>query len=235
MKIQPPLVPILVIKNEEIWIARVVSALATVFPAIIITDTGSTDHTVEEIQRLDVPADIHLVRHDNLPPSEIGPARQAMQDIAKRLYGAERVFLVDGDELYPTKYLRFIANNPMPADAPGGFTSGVEATELQNGECWLFDVGCNRHAVFSVDSKWNGSYPFESPDSYIPGDPRNHYWPSPDPSYRFYHIHQMRRSWKDEDVFMRKQKQYQFGLADHPEIKPARFWLANQMDYVDGN
>lgn len=225
-----PLVPIMVCKNEEIWIGRVLSALVSVFPHVVVADTGSTDSTREQIAKV---PNVHLLSFENLSPADVGLCRGEIQKVAREQYGAERVFLVDADELYPIKYLRFIADNPMPVDAPGGFTAGVECTELPNGECWLYDVGCNRHAIFSADSKWSGVYPFESPDSYLPGNPKNHYWQSPDPSYRFFHLHQMRRSSKDEDVYMRMKKKYQFGLADHPEIKPTQFWLKSEKDYQD--
>jgi hypothetical protein len=161
-----------------------------------------------------------------------------MQAEAKEKFCATHVFMADGDELYPTKYLQFIVDNPMPEAAMGGFTYGVECTELENGECWLLGnsgglVGVSRHAVFSVDSKWRGVYPFESPDTFIAGHPKNYYWKSIDPSYHFYHVHQMRRSSHDEDVYLRKQKQFQFSMQDHPEIRPVSLWLKHESEYQD--
>ncbi len=225
------IVPVLLIKNEELWIRHVLRSLVNVFPHVIVADTGSTDSTLDQLTGL---PNITLRTFDHpLTPKELGGCRGEMQEVARSRFGATHIFLVDGDELYPTKYLRFIVDHPMPETALSGFTWGIECTELPNGECWMYSVGCNRQAMISVNSKWRGEYPFESPDTYVPGHPGNHYWQSPDPSYHFYHLHQMRRSLRDEDVYLRKQKQFQFGMADHPEIKPAAFWLKSREDYAD--
>ncbi len=225
------IVPVLLIKNEELWIYHVLASLTKVFPHVIVADTGSTDSTLEQVARL---PNITLRTFDHpLTPRELGQCRGEMQAIARDLFDATHIFLVDGDELYPTKYLQFIVDNPMPEDALSGFTWGIECTELPNGECWMYSVGCNRQAMISVGSRWRGEYPFESPDTFIPGHPGNYYWKSPDPSYHFYHLHQMRRSLRDEDVYLRKQKQFQFGMESHPEIKPAVFWLKSREDYAD--
>lgn len=225
------IVPVLLIKNEELWIRHVVGALARVFPHVLVADTGSTDSTLEQIAPI---PHVTLRTFDHpLTPRELGQCRGEMQEIARSQLGATHIFLVDGDELYPVKYLRFLAENPMPEDALSGFTWGVECTELPNGECWLYEVGLNRQAIIPVSSRWKGEYPFESPDSFVPGHPKNHYWVSPDPSFHFYHLHQMRRSLKDEEVYLRKQKQFQFSMQDHPEIQPARFWLKSRDEYVD--
>jgi glycosyltransferase involved in cell wall biosynthesis len=223
-------IPILLVKNEEVWIERVLTPFANIFPHVIVSDTGSTDSTIKQIEKV---KNIHLMTYGNLSPEEVGLCRGWMQAEAQEKFGATHVFMVDGDELYPTKYVKFLHDNPMPEDAMGGFTYGVECTEFENGECWLYGVGVSRHAVFSVDSKWRGTYPFESPDTFIAGHPTNYYWQSLDPSYHFYHVHQMRRSSRDEDVYLRKQKQFQFSMQDHPEIRPVSLWLKHESEYQD--
>lgn len=230
------IVPIVLCKNEEVWISRVLSALVAVFPHVIVADTGSTDGTLEQIAKV---SNIHLMTYSNLSPAEVGLCRGWMQAEAKAKFGAERVMLVDADELYPIKYLRFIRDNPIPADALSGFTYGIECTELDNSECWMVGdadgnlVGVNRQAVFSVDSKWSGQYPFESPDTHIPGDPRNYYWKSPDPSYHYWHLHGMKRSSKDDEVHFRLRKKHQFSCQDRPDLKPIKLWIQSEKDYQD--
>lgn len=232
-------VPVMLCKNEEIWIKRVLTALTSVFPTVIVADTGSTDNTISEIEQV---AGIHLMRYGNLTPQDVGLCRGWMQSAAKTLYDATHVMLVDADELYPTKYLRYIVDNMMPENAMSGYTSGVECTELPNGECWFLGdtdngnavIGLNRQSIFNVDAQWHGEYPFESPDCYIPGHPTNHYFVSPDPSFRFFHLHQMTRSRHDDFVYMRKQKKYQFGLREAPQIQPVQFWLKSESEYKDG-
>jgi hypothetical protein len=224
------IVPVLLVKNEEVWIRRILTALSHVFPHLIVSDTGSTDSTAEEIQM--VPG-VHLYKFQNLPPHELTSCRQFMQDEARRKFEATHIFLVDGDELYPTKYLRYIADNPMPEDALSGFTSGIECGELENGELWFYNAGLNRQAIIPAYSHWKGIYPFESPDCYVPGSPRNHYFKSPDESYRFFHLHHTKRSNLDADVYLRVQKKNQFSMRDAPEIQPEKLWLKSQEEYVD--
>jgi len=230
------IVPVLLVKNEEVWIRRILTALANVFPHIIVSDTGSTDSTIDEI--IQVP-NIHLIRTArSLLPNELTRQRQYMQDEAKRLFGASHIFLVDGDELYPTKYLQYIADNPMPDNSLSGFTSGIECGELENGEIWFYGnkgalVGLNRQAIIPVDSHWKGEYPFESPDCYEPGSPLNHYFPIPDGLQGFYHLHHTRRSRFDADVYLRAEKKDQFSLRAAPELQPYQFWLKNQSQYLD--
>lgn len=220
------------VKNEEIWIERVLRPFANLFPQIIVADTGSTDGTLEQVAKI---PNAHVMKYARLSPAELGKCRQWMQAEAKQFFGATHIWLVDGDELYPTKYIRYILDNMMPDNALSGYTYGIECTEKENGECWLFGVGVNRQAIFSVEAKWHGDHPFESPDCYVPGHPLNHYFQSPGWAYHFFHLHQMKRSHKDEDVFLRNQKRFQFSMQDHPEIAPVSLWLKNESEYQDEN
>lgn len=230
------IVPVLLVKNEEVWIYRILIALANVFSHIIVSDTGSTDSTVDEV--LQVP-NVLLFKFPSLSPKELSECRGYMQSQAKGMFNATHIFLVDGDELYPTSYLRYIADNPMPDSSLSGFTSGIECGELENGELWFYGnggnpVGLNRQAIIPVDSRWKGEYPFESPDCYVPGSPRNHYFPIPAGLQGFYHLHHTRRSRKDADVYLRVEKKDQFSMRHAPELIPHKFWLNSQADYQDG-
>lgn len=233
------IVPVILCKNEEVWIKPVLWNLARVFDHIIVSDTGSTDSTVEIINGLiDSGLPIVLNTYPGVQPADLGQCRQSMQEQAKDLFDATHIFLVDGDELYPTKYLKFIRDFPMPENSLSGFTWGKEIRQLPNGELWYLqidgeDVGLNRQAIISVDSKWSGHYPFESPDTYVPGDPTNYYWKSPDPTYHFFHLHQTVRSTRDADVYIRVQKQNQFGMRDNLNVTPARLWINSPKEYVD--
>lgn len=224
------IVPVLLVKNEEIWIRHIVTALANVFPHVIVSDTGSTDSTVDQIA--DIP-NVCLFEFGPRDPQGLTDLRQFMQDKARYDFGATHIFLVDGDELYPTKYLRYIADNPMPEDSLSGFTSGIEVGELDNGELWFYSAGLNRQAIIPVDSHWKGVYPFESPTCYVPGSPRNHYFPIPEGLHGFYHLHHTKRSRQDADVYLRVQKKNQFSMRDAPEIKHETLWLKSREEYAD--
>lgn len=224
------IVPVLLIKNEEIWIRRIVSALANVFPHIIVSDTGSTDNTIQEIETI---SQVTLYSFTNVDAHRLTELRQFMQDRAKDLFDATHIFLVDGDELYPTSYLKYIAENPMPDNSPSGFTSGTEICEMENGELWYYHVGLNRQAIIPVDSKWRGVYPFESPNCYEPGNPLNHYFPIPQGLKGFYHLHHTRRSRFDGDVYLRSEKKDHFSMRAAPEIQPQELWLVSEKEYQD--
>lgn len=233
------IIPVVLCKNEEVWIEHVLSPLVAVFPHVIVTDTGSTDSTVAIVNGMrENGANILLVTHPSVTPKGLSRCRQDMQEQAKDLFDATHIFLVDGDELYPKKYLQFIHDFPMPENALSGFTWGKEIRELENGELWYLkyhgdDVGLNRQAIISVDSKWNGEYPFESPSTYDPGNPLNYYWKSPDPTYHFFHLHQTTRSTRDQDVYIRMQKKNQLSLQETPEISPGRLWIKSREEYID--
>jgi hypothetical protein len=173
------------------------------------------------------------MQYDNLTTSEIGLLRGEMQYEAAKRFGATHVIMTDGDELYPTSYLRYIRDNPMPDGMLCGYNIGVEIRELDNGELWKMDASLCRQAVFSVDTKWGGEYPYESNDHYQLEHPGlNYYWTMPVPK-PFYHLHQTRRSSRDNDVYLRMQKKYQFSMEDRPELKPATLWLKSEAEYLD--
>lgn len=228
------IVPVLLVKNEEIWIRRILTALSNVFSHIIVYDTGSTDSTPFEVKQIPNV----LMFYDDIHYKELTACRQYMQDQAKKRFGASHIFLVDGDELYPTSYLRYISNNPMAENCLSGFTSGIECGESENGELWFYGnngnlVGLNRQAVIPVDSRWKGEYPFESPDCYVPGSPLNHYFMIPEGLKGFYHLHHVKRSRLDADVYLRMQKRDQFSMRNAPELQRFEFWLKSQDEYRD--
>lgn len=229
------IVPVLLVKNEEVWIRHIVSALASVFQHIIVTDTGSTDGTVAQIR--DIPQVLIFEEGPKTPP-QLTEMRQFMQLEAKILYKATHIFLVDGDELYPRSYLRLMVENPMAEDALSGFTTGIEVGEKENGELWFYGqngnpVGLQRQAIIPVDSHWHGTYPFESPSSYEPGNPSNHYFPLPSLSQGFYHLHHTTRSRNDAEVYLRSEKKNQFSLREVPQFTLDKFWLSSEKEYRD--
>lgn len=224
------IVPIVLCKNEEIWIERVLRPFANLFPHVIVADTGSTDSTLEQIAKV---PNIYLLKYDHLTAEQVGQCRGWMQAEARSLFSASHVWLVDADELYPTKYIRFILENMMPENAMSGFTYGLECMEKDNGECWFYGVGVSRQAIFSVNSQWRGVYPFESPDTFVPGHPTNYYWSSPKLGHNFYHLHGMCRSTRDADVDQRLGKRFQFSMQDRPDIQPKTLWLKSEREYRD--
>lgn len=221
------LLPICMIRNEEVWMRRILAPLTAVFPLVIVADTGSTDDTRVEIAKV---KGVHLVCYPSLSMEEVGLLRGSLQDIAKGM-GASHVMLVDGDELYPLEYLRYVYDNPMPDNAPCGFTLGQEIGETSNGELWEIDAWKSRDAVFSVDTKWSGVYPFENHTSFTENIAMNYYWPKD--AGHFYHLHGCKRSNRDEDVHLRLSKQHLFDMHKKAEYYSKKLWLKSEKDYRD--
>lgn len=207
------------IRNEEYWIEAVLRPLVNVFPVVIVGDTASTDRTPEIIKQFEK---IHFVQLGNADPVQVGVFRENLQHIAAD-HGATHAMLVDGDEIYIEEMLRYIIEN-TPADMVGGFPSGVNICERSNGE--LFEsVRLCRHSIFPVTSKWRGTYPYESPDTYLPGNPKNFYYKRHDEKYQFYHMQQTARSPRDCDCpqrIARRNEQAKYHTKGGPTIAKNR-------------
>jgi len=226
----PVILPIVMTLNEERFIRQTLTPLSNVFPVVIVADTGSTDDALEEMAKV---SHLHMVHYDHPDMETVGKIRGYLAWIAKQL-GATHVIQVDGDEIYPTKYLQYLLDNPMPEGMVAGYTTGVECAELQHGEIWRYDTDFNRCAVFSVDSPWRGAWPFESPLAWDPDHPETQYhWPRTERWQNFYHMHHLVRSRKDHEVNGRIEYRNLFALQTKPELQPATFLLKSWQDYED--
>jgi hypothetical protein len=217
--------------NEERFIRQCLTPLAAIFPVVIVADTGSTDNNLAEIAKV---PNVYLMTSGRLTMEELGQKRGEMAQIAKIKFGATHTFQIDGDEIYNSRYLHFILDNPMPEGMLAGYTTGVECAELPNGEIWRYDTDFNRCAVFSVDSKWRGAWPFESPEAWQPEKPETQFhWPRTEPWQNFYHMHHLVRSSRDADVTGRMEYKSKFSLQTKPDLQPAQFLFSSWADYKD--
>jgi hypothetical protein len=223
-------IPVCLTINEERFIRQCLTPLANVFPVVIVADTGSTDNNLAEIAKV---PNVHLIQTGLLSFQELGDMRAEMAQIAKRQYGASHIMQVDGDEIYLTSYARYIFEHPLPEGMIAGYTHGVELDELPNGEIWRYNRDYNRCAVFSVDSKWHGDYPFEAPYAYQIDRPElNYYWPSA-PGLEFYHMHHLWRSSKDAETRWRVEKKTQFAMVTDPGAQLVSKFLNSWSEYAD--
>lgn len=221
------LLPIVMIKNEEIWIERVLQPLIEVFGEVIVGDTGSTDSTLSLLRGK---PGVDLIEYPNLSMADVGRCRQWLQEKAET-HGATHTLMVDGDELYPVRSLFQIAEHMLPSDKLGGFTAGIVVTSIfnqdtQEEEFWELDTLGSRMSVWKTDTKWSGVYPYENPSVFKPAQSsRFYYYPFyPGEYYHYVHLHQLKRSSKDHDVHFRTDKQFLYSMQPHPDIKPVRRW-----------
>jgi hypothetical protein len=225
------IVPVVLTINEERFIRQCLTPLAAVFPVVLVADTGSTDSNLAEIAK--VPGNVYQMNSGILSFEELGMKRAEMAQVAKTKFGATHIIHTDGDEIYTQTYARYIFEHPLPDGMVAGYTHGVELDELPNGEIWRYDRDYSRCAVFSVDAKWHGAYPFEAPDAYQPDNPTvNYYYPGA-PLHEFYHMHHLRRSNKDAETRWRVEKQHQFAMVTDPSARLVEKFLSSWNDYQD--
>ncbi|HNU04152.1 MAG TPA: glycosyltransferase [Anaerolineae bacterium] len=210
--------PVVLIKNEEAWIARVLRPLVAQFGIALVGDTGSTDATLSEAAS--VPG-VEVIEMGPMDVQALGQARRSLGLRAQAL-GYDWIFQVDGDELYHPAALAMIAATTPPPGGQLGFTSMCTLDPDESGAIWeLDDVFC-RAAVMPADVAWKGEYPFEAPVVFH--DPGTFfYYPAVD-GLRFHalHLHRFQRSRHDDAVVLRRQKQFQFALQDRevPRVQP---------------
>jgi glycosyltransferase involved in cell wall biosynthesis len=213
------LAPVVLVKNEETWIARVLRPLVAQFGLAIVGDTGSTDRTRDEAGS--VPG-VELLELGPMSAPELGQARRTLGRRALEL-GRQWIMQVDGDELYHPAALAWIAERPMPAGKRLGYTAMLTIDlDEETGEYWELDDLFSRAAVMEAGVAWAGDYPFEAPVSF--GDPAGFfYWDTPAGlRYHALHLHRLQRSPHDDAVLLRQQKQHQFSMIDRqvPRTRP---------------
>jgi len=102
----------------------------------------------------------------------------------------------------------------------------------------LTSVKFNRAAILWHEARYSGGYPFENPDVF---DCPEMYYYFPD-SIVGYHLHHLRRSKLDNEVYLREQKRDQFCMQDREvelggilEIDfDEKKWPNPYLDYLKG-
>lgn len=203
-------IPIILIKNEEKYIEKVVSSALKLSGVVIVGDTGSTDKTPDIVQSFER---VVYVPMGEMTPSLLGLARNVLFGYARDM-SAEFVFIVDGDELYLPDQMEFLGKQSMPEGKKIGFTTLLDLDE-EGEEVWALNNRFNRLAVHSPNWRYVGEYPFESPIGWTDDPSCYHYFPIFNNGIEHgYHLHRLNRSPVDYQVYMRKEKQYKFSLQD---------------------
>lgn len=211
--------PVVLVKNEEIWIGRVLKPLLSQFGIAIVGDTGSTDSTRDEVASL---PGVELIEFGPLDMKALGQARRELGRRAIEL-GCEWIMQVDGDELYHPQALALIAEHPVPEGGKLGFTTMITLDPDPDGSVWLLEDVFARAAIMPADVGWAGEYPFEAPVVF--GRQEGFfYYPVPEGlRWHALHLHRFQRSPHDDAVIYRQQKQHQFAMRDKTVPRAGRF------------
>lgn len=94
----PSLTVHMVVKNEDQWVWFALQSVLPYADRILVTDTGSTDHTVNLIKSISSP-NIELEQVSITSPQELTDIRQRQINLTK----TDWIWVVDGDEVYPKK------------------------------------------------------------------------------------------------------------------------------------
>lgn len=222
------IIPTVMVRNEALYIQQVLRPLATLCEHVLVGDTGSSDDTPDIVRSY---PNVELVFYGVQNPAGL---RNVRADLGQRAaaYGAEWQFLCDGDELYSVATLRHILAEGLPAAKRTGFTTMLTLDDEPDGR--LFELGdqFSRQCWMPAPETWTGDYPFEIPHSFT--EPVGfHYFSLPEGCrYHAVHLHRLRRSPLDSEVYLRTRKQKQFSMMDRPNIQrlgvfDMQAWLAS--------
>lgn len=210
-----PILPILLVRNEEWTIAPVLEAAVAAFGWALVGDTGSTDAT-PEIARSTRWA--RVVSLGTLSPRDLGRARALLARMGQEM-GATWGFQVDGDELYDVAKLAAVANAPIPSGKRAGFTKLLTIDfDEETGTFWELNDVFSRLALFPLGDDWIGEYPFEYP-AVFEDEAARFYYEIADDEVHGIHLHRLRRSPRDGEVYLREQKRFQFSMQEKPHVK----------------
>ena len=88
----------MVVKNEDQWVWFAIQSILPHVSTLLVTDTGSTDHTLEIIKNISS-SKIILLQVNTNNPQQITDIRQTQLNLTK----TDWFWLIDGDEIYPDK------------------------------------------------------------------------------------------------------------------------------------
>ena len=215
-------IPIVMIRNEENYIAQVLGCLRAAFRQVMVGDTGSTDGTMEIVTRI---PGCHVIEYEEQDSRVLGWVRKDMSERAIKM-GFEWGFLVDGDEIYHPQALKLFLERGMPPGKTLGF-SKLLTLEQDGGMLWETTDVYDRTLVFRLDDAWSGDYPYEFPMAFR-DKALYHYYDEFPPGFDIhgYHLHRLRRSQHDEWVYMRRKKQKQFAMQEKAfaKTRPVARW-----------
>jgi len=208
------IIPTVLVRNEENYIAAVLRPLLAVFGRVLLGDTGSSDSTPDIAAAL---TGVEVLHFGVVSAAAFTECRRELgRQVAVR--GADWQFLCDGDELYNVTTLRSIADAEPPATLQAGYTNMLTLDVDDDGQLYEMQDNFSRLAVMPALTAWRGDYPFDIPAVFERGV--GFYYYALPAGYRYHalHLHRLQRSGRDGEVLLRPQKRKQFSMIDKPHI-----------------
>lgn len=157
--------PALMVCNEEYWIHYALKDVLSVFPNVVVLDTGSTDLTLPIIKNTLIQAKrppgaqfiLEQVNYGH-DANKIGNGRNILRSLVRTKW----MFLIDGDEIWTAKQLKALIDSDIP-DAISVVMAGSHNVEDLNGRLNFrtYDIA-NKDILFKPDVTWSRvDYPFE--------------------------------------------------------------------------
>lgn len=204
------IIPTVMVRNEERYIADVLRPLVYVFGRVLLGDTGSTDATLANAASI---PGVQIIQYGRQSQAQLTDIRQQLGLRAHAL-GAPWQLLCDGDELYSVPTLEALVAEELPAHARTGFTKMVTLDEDENGNLWEMADRFDRQALLPSDCRWMGTYPFDVPDVF--NYPAGFFYFTEPAGFRYHalHLHRLVRSGYDDEVLLRLYKRKRFGLQE---------------------
>ena len=212
-------IPLLMVKNEEFWIAEILRPLSAVFKHILLGDTGSNDRTVDIAAEF---PNVEIILYGPQKPPGLGQVRYRMAQYGRNL-GYTHALLVDGDQLYNQETLRWVLSQSWPDGRFLGFVTMLSLDRDENGDLWEMADLFSYPPLYLLNEKWHGDYPFEVPDAFDHSELYRYFEAPPEYRYHAVHLHRLRRSPRDDTVFGRVDKQQSFSMQKRDIPRTQRF------------
>lgn len=192
---------LVLVKNEEHFIGHVLTPLVKRLAEVIVFDTGSDDRTVAICHELGAT----VIEKGESNEQQIGAYRTEMCALAETNW----TMIVDGDELYYEDMFDEIAKYVVPEGKLLGFTR-MCSVDYVDGHYAQIDDLFNRVAFHPRGTIYTREYPFEGPTLF---DHPETFFYIPTTHFAL-HLHRLIRSPRDGHVYLRKHKQFKYGLID---------------------
>lgn len=207
-----PLVPVILVSNEEYWLPYVLKSIMGKFPRYVIYDVGSEDKTRDIIdwfiESEKDKAEL-FVRYLPMVPKDVqGAFRNSM--IAEAC--ADNYLIVDGDEIWPEDFQ--VSQVPL-WKMTGHFPYGVcRRKEMNYDLTQQYSELRTHHRFYRREAFWMGTHPGE-----VAGIPQNKKTETDFDNLLVYHFHNTLRSSTEEKALKRMERKSQ--KTYHPgELKP---------------